>query len=108
MTKTCRNLLILTNTISLLIWAVMAVVFWCKQLPETKQSAEEVKTRIEAISNLEKAQQIAISEDNYTRTLENIGFAFRDVIIILGLFGGIVAVANISLALQKHNESSGK
>jgi len=88
----------------------MVVLFWCKHLPETKQSAEEVKARIEAVSNLEKAQRIAIAEDNYIRTLENIESAFRSVIITLGLFGVILAVANISLALQKQKraESSEK
>jgi hypothetical protein len=110
MTKTCRNVLIFTNIISLLVWGVLVGVFWCKHLPETKQSPEEVKARIESVSNLEKAQQIAIAEDNYIRTLENIGFVFRDVITTLGLFGGISAVANISLALQKpkREESSEK
>jgi L-cystine uptake protein TcyP (sodium:dicarboxylate symporter family) len=56
MTKTCRNVLVLTNIISLLVWGVMVGVFWCKHLPETKQSTEEVKARIEAVSDLEKAQ----------------------------------------------------
>jgi hypothetical protein len=110
MTKPCRNVLVLTNIIFLLVWGVMVVLFWCKHLPETKQSAEEVKARIEAVSNLEKAQRIAIAEDNYIRTLENIESAFRSVIITLGLFGVILAVANISLALQKQKraESSEK
>jgi hypothetical protein len=57
-----------------------------------------------------KRQRIAIAEDNYIRTLENAESAFRDVIITLGLFGAILAVANISLALQKQKreESSEK
>ena len=78
-------------------------------VPKQTRTPEEYRSRIEQITNIEKMQAIAVRDDEYIRTLENLATLLRQGLLLGSVVLSLFALTNLLLIpwkVQKHESSA--
>jgi hypothetical protein len=109
MNKTKRGIIAIINFVALFGAIVTAGMLLMHRVPKQSRTPEEYRSRIEQITSIEKMQAIAIDDDEYIRTLENLAMLLRRGLLLGSVVLSLFAVTNLLLIpwkAHKHESSA--